>query len=181
MAHELLIGKPLIGLLFLMLGYYLARDEFNWLGHYLRDNELVMPDFLLHVRHPLQRCDDEVSQHLAVAVGNFLVAVPLMRVVRIRSVRFELLILFLFLGFLHFLIGILNFDTLVILARVVVRSWLALNVVLIVKVLILHLRINWFFKGHSISLIGYGLEGRRMGLREIPEMLYEDLHIRILI
>jgi hypothetical protein len=164
MAHELLIGKPLIGLLFLMLGYDLARDEFNWLGHYLRDNELVMPDFLLHVRDPLQRCDDEVSQHLAVTVGDFLIAVSLMRVVRIRSVRFELLILFLFLGFLHFLIGILNFDTLVILARVVVRSWLALNVVLIVKVLILHLRINWLFLGHIISLIGNGLEGRKMRL-----------------
>ena len=144
-AHELLIGKPLICLLFLMLGHYLTRDELNWLSHYLRDNELVMSYFLLHVRDPLQRSDDEVSQHLAVAVGDFLIAVSLMRVVRIRSVRFELLILLLFLGFLHFLIGVLNFNGLIILARVVVRSWLALDLVLIVKVLILHLRINWLF------------------------------------
>jgi len=144
-AHQLLIGKPLIGLLFLMLGHYLARDELNWLCYYLRDNELVMSDFLLHVRDSLQRSDDEVSQHLAVAIGDFLIAVPLTGEFRNCSVRFELLILLLVFGFMHFLIGILNFHALIILARVVVRSRLTLDLVLIVKVLILHLRINWLF------------------------------------
>ena len=89
MAHELLIGKPLIGLLFLMLCDYLARDELYWLGHYLRDNELVMSDFLLHERDSLKRCDDEVSQHLAVAIGDFLITMPLTGEVRNCNLRFE--------------------------------------------------------------------------------------------
>ena len=46
---------------------------------------------------------------------------------------------------MHLLIGVLNFNALIILARVVVRSRLALDLVLIVKVLILHLSINWLF------------------------------------
>ena len=158
MAHELLVGKPLIGLLLLMLGHYLTRDELNWFGNYLWDYELVMPDFLLHERDPLQRCDDEVSQHLAVAVCNFLIAMSLRWQVRNCSVRFDLLIFFLVFDFIHYLIGILYFHTLMIFARVVVRSWLALNLVLNVNVLILHLSINWLFRDHKISLIGSRLD-----------------------
>lgn len=141
-----------------MLGHYLTWDELNGLGHYLRDYELVVPNFLLHERDPLQRCDYEVSQHLAVAVGDFLIAVSLRWQVRNRSVRFNLFIFFLVFGFMHLLIGVLYFRTLMIFARVVVRSWLALDLVLNVKVLILHLSINWLFRSHKISLIGSGLD-----------------------
>ena len=158
MAHEFLICKPLIGFLLLMLGHYLTRDEFNWLGHYLRDYELVVPDFLLHERYPLQRCDYEVSQHLAIPVCDFLIAVPLRGQVRNRRVRFDLCIFVLVFGFMHWLIGVLYFHTLMILARVVVRSWLALDLILNVNVLFLHLSINWLFRGHKISLIGIGLD-----------------------
>jgi hypothetical protein len=141
-----------------MLGHYLTWDELNGLGHYLRDYELVVPNFLLHERDPLQGCNDEVSQHLAVAVGDFLIAVSLRWQVRNRSVRFGLFIFFLVFGFMHWLIGFLYFRTLMILARVVVRSWLALDLVLDINVLILHLSINWLFRGHKISLIGSGLD-----------------------
>ena len=100
-AHELLVGKPLIGLLLLMLSHYLTRDELNGLGYYLRDYELVVPYFLLHERDPLQRCDDEVPQHLAVAVCDFLIAVSLRRQVRNRGERFHLFIFFLVFGFMY--------------------------------------------------------------------------------
>ena len=159
MAHELLICKSLIGLLFLMLCHYLTRDELNWLGYYLRDYELVVSDFLLHVRDSLQRCDDEVSQHLAIAVGDFLIAVPLRRgQVSNERASFVFIIFVLVLGFMHLLIGILySHRPLVILSRVVVGSWLALDLVLYVKVvLILHLSINnnnYLFRCRKISLI----------------------------
>jgi hypothetical protein len=78
--------------------------------------------------------------------------------VRNCSVRFDLLIFFLVFDFIHYLIGILYFHTLMIFARVVVRSWLALNLVLNVNVLILHLSINWLFRDHKISLIGSRLD-----------------------
>lgn len=114
-AHELLICKPLIGLLFLMLGDNLTRDKLNGLCHGLRDYELVVPDLLLHVRDPLQRCDDEVSQHLAVAVCDFLIAVSLMRKVGNRSVvSFDLLTFF--FGVLHMLVDVLYFRALIIFA-----------------------------------------------------------------
>ena len=46
MAHELLVGESLIGLLLLMLCNDLCRCEVHGLGHGLRYYELEMSDFL---------------------------------------------------------------------------------------------------------------------------------------